>query len=105
MISFDVARRRREIGVRLALGADPAAVLGAVIGQAACVTLAGLAAGIGAAFFASQAVSRFLFGIEPRDPATLALTALALGATAMVTGYFPARRASRLDPAQILRAE
>jgi predicted permease len=105
VISYDVARHRRDIGVRLALGANRASVLATVLGDAARITAAGLIAGVGAAMLLAEAVSRFLFGVSPHDPATLAIAALVLGATAMLAGYLPARRASRLDPAVALRAE
>ena len=105
VLSYEVMRRRRDIGVRLALGSTRRAVVLWVLRQTALITVPGLAAGLIGAMIASGAVSRFLFGIEPRDPATLALTVSVLGVTAMVAGYVPAQRASRVNPSQILRAE
>jgi putative ABC transport system permease protein len=105
VISYDVTRRRRDIGIRLALGATRSIVLADVLRQAATIAMIGLGLGLVGAWFASQLVADFLFGLTARDPFTLAVTALALAITAMLAGYLPARRASRVDPAVTLRAE
>jgi predicted permease len=105
VISFDVTRQRRDIGIRLALGATRVTVLAGVLRQAGTIAIAGLGLGLVGAWFASQLVADFLFGLTPRDPYTLAVAAFALAMTALVAGYVPARRASHVDPAVTLRAE
>jgi predicted permease len=103
--SFDVTRRTRDIGIRIALGASRRMVLSSVLRQAVAIAAAGIAIGLGAAAVASVVISRFLFGIEPRDPITFALAGVILAVTALIASYLPARRASRVDPMQALRAE
>ena len=105
VISFDVTRRRRDIGIRLALGATRFMVMAGVLRQAGTIAAAGLGLGLIGAWFASRLVADFLFGLTPRDPYTLAVVAFALAMTALVAGYLPARRASHVDPAVTLRAE
>jgi predicted permease len=105
VISYDVASRTREIGIRLALGADRPTVQASVLRHTATITAIGLGTGLVAAAMASQLVESLLFGLTPRDPATLAATVITLGAAALLTGYLPARRASRVDPTIALRAE
>jgi ABC-type antimicrobial peptide transport system permease subunit len=105
VISYDVSRRRRDIGIRLALGATRFTVLAAVLRQAGTIAAAGLGLGLVGAWFASRLVADFLFGLTPRDPYTLGVSMLALAITAMLAGYLPARRAARVDPAVTLRAE
>jgi len=105
VMSFDVTRRRRDIGIRLALGATRFTVLAGVLRQAGTIAGAGLGLGLMGAWFASRLMENFLFGLTPRDPYTLAVAAFALAITALVAGYLPARRASHVDPAVTLRAE
>jgi ABC-type antimicrobial peptide transport system permease subunit len=105
VIAYDVARRTREIGIRLALGALRRTVVGAVLRQTAAVVVPGVVVGLAGAVTASALVETFLFGITPRDPVTLAMTALVLGAIALAAAYVPARRAARVNPAIALRAE
>jgi predicted permease len=105
VLSYDVARRSRDIGIRLALGAERSTILKDVLRQTATITSAGLLAGLAAAMVTSQLVERFLFGLTPRDPVTLAITTIMLAISALLAGYLPARRASRIDPAVALRAE
>jgi ABC-type antimicrobial peptide transport system permease subunit len=105
VISFDVTRHRRDIGIRLALGATRATVLAGVLRQAGTIAIAGLGLGLAGAWFASQLVAGFLFGLTPRDPYTLGVAAFALAMTALVAGYLPARRAAHVDPAVTLRGE
>jgi predicted permease len=104
-MSYDVSRRRRDIGIRLALGATPAEALRLVLRQAALVAAAGIAIGLGAVFGATRFLSGLLFGLSERDPATLGAAAAVLAATALASGYLPARRAAHVDPAAALRAE
>ena len=101
--SYSVGRRRREIGVRLALGAAPSGVLRLVLRRVIGLVLAGVIAGAGLALWASRFVATLLFGLQPYDPATLAGAAAALMAIGLLAGWLPARRASLIDPGRVLR--
>ena len=105
VISYDVTRRRRDIGIRLALGATRSVVLGGVLRQAATIVIAGLAMGLVGAWFASQLVEGLLFGLTARDPYMLGVAAVTLTITAMLAGFLPARRAAQVDPAITLRTD
>ena len=105
VISYDVASHTRDIGIRLALGAERFAVLAGVLLPTMAVIGVGLALGVVGALLTSSLVERLLFGLTSRDPLTLAATAAALGGAALLAGYLPARRASRIDPAVALRTE
>ena len=105
VMSYNVARRRNEIGIRMALGAEQGRVLRMVMREAAVLILIGLAAGLGATLAVTRFVASFLYGLKPNDPWTLGLAAGALALVAAVAGFFPARRASRLDPMAALRDE
>jgi putative ABC transport system permease protein len=100
-----VAERTREVGVRMALGADRGAVLGLVLGCAARWAATGAVIGAGGAYFATRALRAYLFGVKPGDPATLALGAALLFAVALAAAWLPARRAAAIDPAVALRRE
>jgi predicted permease len=104
-VAYAVARRRGELGVRVALGAAPARVRRLVLGDVGRIVAAGLALGSLATLAAARLVAAFLYGLTPHDPATLAGAALALGAAAGVAGYLPARRAARADPVAALRGD
>jgi predicted permease len=105
VMSYNVARRRNEIGIRMALGAEKSRVLRMVMGEAAVLIGAGLAAGLGVTLAATRLVESFLYGVQPNDPLTLFLAAGVMAAAAGAAGYWPARRASRLDPMMSLREE
>jgi ABC-type antimicrobial peptide transport system permease subunit len=98
-----VAARRKEIGVRLALGARPAGVIGLVLARIATLIGLGIAAGAAVSFWASKFVGSLLYDLAPRDPATLAAAAVVLAIVGAAAGWLPARRAARLDPARVLR--
>jgi putative ABC transport system permease protein len=103
--AFTVGQRHRELGIRLALGAPPRDIVRLVAGQGVALSMAGLAVGGAAALYTGRAMSALLFGVEGGDPAILAAGLLAVVAAAALAGYIPARRAARIDPAIVLRAE
>jgi ABC-type antimicrobial peptide transport system permease subunit len=98
-----VQRHRRDIGIRLALGGDPARVRRLVIGQGLAVVAIGVAAGVGAAFFTGKIVGSVLFDVSPTDPLTLTMVPCVLVAAAALACALPARRASTISPAEILK--
>ena len=105
VIAYMVARRRNEIGVRIALGADRGRVILLVLTEAGLLLTIGLAVGVGLALWAGRAVAAMLYGLKPYDPATLAGAIALLAAVALLASYLPARQASRLDPMSALREE
>jgi ABC-type antimicrobial peptide transport system permease subunit len=104
-VSYGVARRTSEIGLRMALGARREGVVRMVLGEVAGLAAGGIVAGLAAAVAASKLVASFLYGLTPNDPLTLALAAAVLLTAALLAGYAPARRASRIDPMTALRRE
>jgi putative ABC transport system permease protein len=104
-VSYAVAARAQEIGIRLALGATRVQVVRMVLEQGMRVTAAGVAAGLVAAIAAVRAIAAYLYGVEPTDPLTFAGVALALIAVGGLACYVPARRATRVDPIAAMRAE
>jgi putative ABC transport system permease protein len=105
VMSFSVAERSREIGIRMALGAERSSVLGMVCGQGLRLTALGLAAGLSGALLVTRWLQATLYGIGTTEPATLLTVSAILGAVALSATYFPAHRATRVDPAIILRDE
>jgi predicted permease len=105
VIAYMVTRRKNEIGVRIALGADRPRVVGLVLREAVVLLAAGLVIGVGLAAWAAQAAATLLFGLKPHDPATLASAAALLVVTALMAAYGPARRSARVEPMQALREE
>jgi putative ABC transport system permease protein len=105
VISFSVSRRTREIGLRMALGATPARLRRLVLAESAKLALFGMAAGVPAAVLLAHWMSTLLFAVTPADPLTLVGVALLLTLVALAAGYFPARRAMRVDPMAALRCE
>jgi ABC-type antimicrobial peptide transport system permease subunit len=105
VMSYAVSRRRTEIGIRMALGAAPAGAVRLILLRVAVLVGLGVAAGAGLSLWAAKllASSSLIYGLKPRDPATLLTAAFVLTAIGAIAGYLPARRASRIDPARVLR--
>ena len=105
VMSYMVTRRRTEIGIRMALGADSLAVIRMVMRESAVLVAVGLAAGAALAVYGARQASTLLFGLEPGDPSTLGLSVVGLAAVAAAASYLPASRAARVDPTVALRQE
>jgi putative ABC transport system permease protein len=105
VMAFTVAARTREIGIRMALGADQARVLRQVIGESAVLILMGIAIGVPGTLWASRTVGSFLYGLSATDPWTYAVLALTLAAIGLSAAWIPARRAAGVDPMIALRYE
>jgi len=103
VLSYSVAQRSREIGVRTALGARPSDIVGLVVRQVAIVSAAGIAVGLAAAFAASRWLTAVLYGVAPNDPLSFVAVSAILLAVAAAAAIVPARRAARVDPLQVLR--
>jgi ABC-type antimicrobial peptide transport system permease subunit len=105
VMAYMVERRRVELGVRMALGADRRSVVLLIVREAGVLLAIGLGIGTVAAMFAARTAGAFLYGLTPRDPATLAMAAGALALVSLAASWIPARRASRLAPTIALRDE
>jgi len=105
VIAYTATQRTREIGVRMALGAQIVDVRKMFLRHGLWLTVTGIALGIGVAVVVTRVMSAFLFGVDPMDPMTYAVVSGALAAVAVLATYLPARRASRVDPIVALRAE
>ena len=105
LISYSVAQQRREIGVRIALGARSRGLVQRVLGRSLGLTLAGAAAGVAAALLATRVLEALLFGVSPTDPATYLATVALIVGVALVTSWIPAYRAATTDPTTALRVE
>jgi ABC-type antimicrobial peptide transport system permease subunit len=103
IVATGVRDRRREIGIRLALGATPARVVGLFVRRAAVLAAAAVAAGMAASFWTTGFLEEFLFGVEALDPATLASIALTLLGISTVTTWLSARQAARVSPIESLK--
>jgi len=101
--AYAVARRRTEIGIRVALGAQPSGIVRLVLARVGLLVGAGIGIGVVCSLWASTLIASLLYGLTPRDPSTLVSAAIVLGAVAAIAGWLPAYRASRIDPAQVLR--
>jgi putative ABC transport system permease protein len=105
VISYTVAQRTNEIGVRMALGAQRSGVIGLILGEVAVLMAIGIVVGIGLTLAGSKAASSLLYGLKPRDPLTLVLAIVILAAIGFGSSFMPARRATRVDPMAALRYE
>jgi putative ABC transport system permease protein len=105
LISYSVAQRTREMGIRMAVGAKPADVLSLVMKQGLRLTLIGLMSGLLGALLLTRGMASLLYGISVMDPLTYAIVSVLLASTAVLATFFPARRASRIEPMVALRSE
>lgn len=105
VLSYSIAQRTREIGLRLALGADQGSVLRLVVGSGARLALLGITAGMAAALALTRLMTDLLYGVRPTDPVTFSVVTIVLAATSILACYIPARRAMRVDPIVALRYE
>jgi ABC-type antimicrobial peptide transport system permease subunit len=105
VMSYIVTQRTGEIGVRLALGAEPGGVAGMIVKEGGLVALAGIAAGLAVALAGSRLIASLLYRVSPYDPGIFAATAATLLCVALMACWLPARRAARLSPLEALRAE
>jgi predicted permease len=103
VISYSVTQRTQEIGIRMALGASRSNVVGSVLSKTLRLALVGIAAGAIASLLVSRAIAALLFNTAPTDPITFAAMVLLIGGIALLAGYIPARRASRINPMVALR--
>ena len=105
LLSFVVARRRSEVGLRMALGASARSIVGLIVRDGMITTAAGLVCGVAAALAATTMLRSWLFGVAPSDPAAFAAAVLLLATTAAAACVVPALRASRVNPAETLRSD
>jgi putative ABC transport system permease protein len=103
--SYAVSRRCREIGIRMALGADPRSVVRLVLGRVCLMTGVGVVIGAFVSLWTTPLTASLLFGLEPRDPGTFALAAVLLIGAGLLAALPPAWRATHVDPSVVLRAE
>jgi ABC-type antimicrobial peptide transport system permease subunit len=104
-MAYSVANRRNEIGIRLALGAQPGQVQGMILRESTSLAVMGIAVGLAAALGLTRLVKSMLYGIAPWDPTTLAGGVLILLAVALAASWIPARRAAGVEPMEALRHE
>jgi ABC-type antimicrobial peptide transport system permease subunit len=105
VISYSVARRTNEIGIRMAFGAQRVNIVNMVLGEAGLLLVIGLVVGTILALFLGKTASTLLYGLKPHDPLTITLAASGLAGVAILASYVPARRAAGLDPMVALRNE
>ena len=105
VMAYSVANRTNEIGIRLALGAQPRMVLAMILRESTWVTLAGVVTGLGGALLLARLVKSMMYGLQPTDPLTLICGACLLIAVGLAASWLPARRASNVEPVVALRHE
>jgi ABC-type antimicrobial peptide transport system permease subunit len=105
LMAFSVNRRTREVGIRMALGADRGDVLLMVLKNAAGLVIGGLGVGLVCTWMVTRALKSFLFGVSEHDPLTVAAVSLLLVACGLIAAFVPARRAASIEPVQALRTE
>ena len=105
VVAYNVTRRMRELGLRMALGADAGSIGGQVVGRSLLLAGSGMLAGLLGALFLGRLLEGLLYGVSPTDPLTLTATALSLLGVSGLAAWIPALRASRVDPARILKGE
>jgi putative ABC transport system permease protein len=105
VVSYSVAQRTQELGIRAALGASKGVLLRMVLGRGLVLAVTGLVVGIGGSFALTRWLATLLFNVKPNDPWTLGLASALLALVALVACYVPARRAARMDPLAALRCE
>jgi ABC-type antimicrobial peptide transport system permease subunit len=105
VLAYSVSERTREIGVRVALGAEPTRIISLIVGAGARFVLGGAVIGVAGALALSGLLKSMLFGVGPRDPLTFFLVPSILAGVALLAAYVPARRAAHLDPMQALRVD
>jgi len=105
LMSYTVTRRTREIGIRMALGSQPGAILRMILRETLLLIMAGIALGAPCALAATRFIAHTLFGLSPVDPLTLAAASSALFVVGAIAGYLPARRALQADPMAALRCD
>jgi ABC-type antimicrobial peptide transport system permease subunit len=105
VVAYTVGRRAREIGIRVALGSDRGAIQRRFVAEGARLTAIGVVLGIALSLASTRLLDAYLFGIRPHDPATFALVAAGVVTAALLATWLPARRASRLDPVDVLGSE
>jgi putative ABC transport system permease protein len=104
-VAYAVSRRTREIGIRMAVGANPGDVLRMILGQGMVFTAIGVGVGLAIAFLASRVLTDFVVGVSPHDPAIFLSVPVILAAVMIAACWLPARRAARIDPTLALRQE
>ncbi|MGH9371591.1 MAG: FtsX-like permease family protein [Vicinamibacterales bacterium] len=104
-MGYEVARRKREVGIRLAIGTSPGRVQWLMLQQTLAPVIVGVTAGLAGTYWAAPFVQSFLYQVDARDPSALASVVLLLLASTAMAGWVPARRAARLDPSAVLRAQ
>jgi len=105
VISYTVVQQTREVGIRLALGADRAGILRMVVGSGVLLSAIGIGIGLAASFLLTRVIASLLYGVSPWDPLTFIAVPVTLIAMATLASYLPARRAAQVDPMVALRYE
>jgi ABC-type antimicrobial peptide transport system permease subunit len=105
VLSYGVSQRKREIGIRMAIGAEPSSVRRMVLSRAARLVMAGVIAGLGLAWIAGSVLKGFVFGVSVRDPLSYVLVPVGFVLVGLLAGWLPARRATRVSPVEVMRQE